>query len=172
VLVRFLSVPLALVISEDAWLSSLASFLAAPSVHFWAAVLRPLSKEVHSCCAVELGMGGKALADATSVVSFWQLVVTADGFVDDTAPGSAVPSAATSELSDAMTALLVFAHFTVPTTLLATVLDVVVDGWFVVVVLVLEFEEHPASAIAATATASAAICFLMVGLLPARVSTL
>ena len=129
--------------AEDAWLSSPVSFLATPSVHFWAAVLSPLSTDVHSCCAVELGIGGSALAVATSVVSFWQLADTADGLVEDTAPGSAVASAATSALSEETTPLLEATHFTVPTTLLATVVDVtVVDG--VVVELVLVLDEHPA----------------------------
>ena len=90
--------------------------------------------------------------------------MTADGLVEDTAPGRAVASAATSELSDVTTALLELAHLTVPTTLLATVDDVLVDGWFVVVVLAVVLDEHPAIASAATSAASAATCFLMMDL--------
>jgi len=164
--VRFLSDPPALVMAEDAWLSLAVSFLATPSVHFCAAVLRPLSADAHSCCAVELGIRGSALAVATSVVSFWQLADTVDGLVEDTAPGSAALRAATSALKAETTALLEATHFTVPTTLLATVLDVLADGWLVVVelVLVLVLEEHPAMATAAMITTSAAMRFLMVDL--------
>ena len=91
-----------------------------------------------------VGDGGSAFAVATSVVSFWQLADTVEGLVEDTAPGSAAPSAATSALSAETAPLLEATHFTVPTTLLATVVEVtVVDG--VVVVLVLELDEHPAT---------------------------
>lgn len=113
-------------------------------------------------------MGDNAMAVATSVASFWQLAVTVDGSVDDTAPGSAVPNAATSELSVVTTALLVVAHFTVPTTLLAAAVEVVVDGS--VVVLVLALDEHPVIATAATTIANPANSFLMVSLSPCRPS--
>ena len=69
-------------------------------------------------------MGGSAFAVARSVASFWQLAVTAEGLRDDTAAGSAVPRVPTSALNAVTTALLVVAHFTVPVTLLATVVDV------------------------------------------------
>lgn len=63
---------------EAAWLSSPVSFLAIPSLHFWDAVLRSVSRVVHAFWAVEFGMGGSAVAVATSVASFWQLAVTAE----------------------------------------------------------------------------------------------
>jgi len=70
---------------------------------------------------------------------------------------------ATSALKAETAPLLEATHFTVPTALLATVVDVAVVGG-VVVVLVFALDEHPAVATAAMNTTSTAMRFLMADL--------